>query len=337
MKDIRSYFVLLIFVTSSIQNLTAQENLKNFLLVGVDAAQNVTSQYMAPAEEALMYGLTGGWYNSAVVRRKWTFEISLVTNGTFVPSEKRTFELNTNNFDNLSTPDGELTIRVPTIVGGRSTTVDLRATLDGQDFDFEAPGGPGLFDTNLLPSVFLQTKLSLPAGTEVGLRYFPKIQIDDQFTTGLLGFSGQHEFSRWIDQLNSSKLAFSAFLAYTSLLARYEFDTDGIVSGEDQVLDGRLESWLFELVGSTKFRVFNVYGGLGYVTGDARILVLGTYVIETNARTLQFEDPFRTSNKVSGLRANIGATLNLSWFGINAAYTFQGYNNLSVGLNFTIK
>ena len=337
MKDIRYYLVLLIFATTSIQNLKAQENLKNFLLLGIDAAENVTSQYLAPAEEALMYGLTGGWYNSAVVRRKWTFEISLVSNGTFVPSEKRTFELNTNNFENLSTPNGELRIRVPTILGGRSTKVDLRATLDGQDFDFEAPGGPGLLDTNLLPTVFLQSKLALPAGTEIGIRYFPKIQIDNQFKTGLLGFSGQHEFSRWIDQLNSSKLAFSAFMAYTTLIAKYNFGSGGIVTGQDQILDGRLNSWLFELVGSTKFRVFNVYGGLGYVTGDASVLLLGTYIIETDTRTLQFEDPLRTTNKISGVRANIGATLNLSWFGINAAYTFQGYNNLSVGLNFTIK
>ena len=314
----------------------AQENLKYFLLAGVETAENVTSQYLAPAEEALMYALTGGWYNSAVVRDKWTLEISLVTNGTFVPSEKRTFELNTNIFDNLSTPDGELRVRVPTILGGRSTNVDLRATLDGEDFDFETPGGPGLLDTNLMPSIFVQAKLALPKGTEVGLRFFPVIEIDDKFKTGLLGFSGQHEFSRWIPKMDNSKLAFSAFVAYTSLLAKYSFDTGGLVTGEDQLLDGRLDSWLFELVGSTKFRVFNVYGGLGYVTGDARVLTLGTYVIQTNIRTIEFEDPLRTTNRISGIRANIGATLNLNWFGVNAAYTFQGYNNLSLGLNFTI-
>ncbi len=45
----------------------AQENTKNFLISGVGAAENIISDYTLPVAEGLIYGLTGGWYNSAKV------------------------------------------------------------------------------------------------------------------------------------------------------------------------------------------------------------------------------------------------------------------------------
>ena len=89
-------------------------------------------------------------------------------------------------------------------------------------------------------------------------------------------------------------------------------------------------------VTSTKFKKLNVYGGLGYVTGDSDTRFLGTYEVQTRTpRT--FTDPFDFQNDVSGFRANLGLNLRLGWFGLNTAYTFQGYNNFSMALNFNIK
>ncbi|MGI9545842.1 MAG: DUF6588 family protein [Flavobacteriaceae bacterium] len=52
---------------------------------------------------------------------------------------------------------------------------------------------------------------------------------------------------------------------------------------------------------------------------------------------LSFTDPFDFENNVDGLRANIGLNLRLGWFGLNTAYTIQGYNNFSIAMNFNIK
>ena len=152
----------------------------------------------------------------------------------------------------------------------------------------------------------------------------------------MFGMGLQHEFSRWIEFLDQSPIALSVFGAYTRLGADYEFETGGDVLGENQKLALDMDTWLFELVASTKFEKLNFYGGFGYVTGKSDTRLLGTYELQTQT-PVTFTDPFDYQNDVSGLRANLGANLRLGWFGMNIAYTFQGYNNLSLGINFNIR
>ncbi len=282
-----------------------------------------------------MYGITGGWYNSAQVRDAWGIEISIVTNGAFVPSDARSFTIDTSQFDDLTTIAGEAVVEIPTILGGTLSPVTFVADVEGELYQFESPEGFGLADLNIIPNAFLQVKLGLPKATEVGLRVFPKIKLDD-VEVGIFGFGAQHEFSKWIPALDTSPIAFSAFIAYTRLFADYNFQSSGDVLGENQEIDLRMNSWLFELVASTKFPKLNVYGGIGYVNGDSDTSLNGTYEIQTST-PLTFTDPFDFQNKVDGIRANLGLNLRLGWFGINTDYTFQGYNNFSLGLNFNIK
>ena len=326
------FFTALVFVSTATH---AQDNLREYLILGVEAAEELTSAYAEPAAVGLMYGMSGGWYNSAVVRDKWDVELSIVTNGSFVPSEARTFTIDTGRFEGLTTVNGEARVEVPTILGGSATPVTLIAEVDGELFEFETPEGLGISDLNLLPNAFLQAKVGTPWATEVGVRLFPKINIDD-LELGLYGISLQHEFSRWIELLDQSPVALSVFAAYTGLSADYNFQTGGDVLGENQRMRLIMNSWLFELVTSTRFNKLNFYGGLGYVTGDSDTSLRGTYEVQTRTpRT--FSDPFSFQNDVSGFRANLGVNLRLGWFGLNTAYTFQGYNNFSLAMNFNIK
>ena len=335
MKSSPLFYLLIISIFFTFQTSRAQENIREFLVLGVEFAEEFTSAYTDPAAEGLMYGLTGGWYNSAQVRDKWQVEISIVTNGSFVPSDARTFTIDTSRFEDLTTIDGEAVVEIPTILGGSATPVTFIADLEGEFYQFESPEGFGLSDLNLLPNAFLQVKVGLPKATEVGVRVFPKIAVED-VEVGLFGFGAQHEFSRWIGALDTSPIAFSAFIAYTRLFADYEFETGGDVLGENQEIDVRMNSWLFELVASTKFPKLNVYGGIGYVNGDSDTRFKGTYEIQTMT-PLTFTDPFDFQNSVDGVRANIGLNFRAGWFGLNTAYTFQGYNNFSFGINFNIR
>ncbi len=314
---------------------SSQDRIRQFLLIGVEAAEEITAAYTRPAAEGLLYGLTGGWYNSAVVRDKWDVEISLVTNGAFVPSDARTFVIDTDRFENLSSLSGEARVRVPTILGGSATPATLVATVQGEIFQFETPEGIGVSDLNLLPNAFLQAKVGLPYATEAGVRVFPNIDVGG-VELGLYGLSIQHEFSRWIEFLDESPVAVSVFGAFTTLDAKYGFETGGDVLGENQRIKLDMDSWLFELVTSTKFEKLNFYGGLGYVTGNSGTRLLGTYELQTRT-PVTFTDPFDIQNSISGFRANLGVNLRLGWFGLNSAYTFQGYNNFSLGINFNIK
>lgn len=327
--------VLLLFLTIFYSGFS-QENLRNFLLIGIELTERVAAKYTEPMTEGIMYGLTGGWYHSAKVMEPWKVKLSIISNGSFVPGEKETFHLDIRNIPNLSIDQDETGIaQIPTILGGDST-LRFVAVIDGEQFSFTAPNGIGLVDLNLLPNAFLQLKIGLPENTELGIRYFPKLNIED-ISIGSWGIGIQHQFSKWIKPINDSKIALSGLVSFTRLTGDYKFVSDGFVTGTNQKIDTILDSWLIELIGSTKAPVFNLYGGIGYVTGNSSTKLEGTYIIETDTDVISFINPLDIENNVNGWRANIGASITLNWFEMNLDYTLQGFNNLSLGLHFKIK
>jgi len=308
---------------------------KNYLLLGIEGAEELTELYLGPLSDGVMYGLTGGWYHTAEVKEKWRVELSLIANGSFVPSERLNKNVNIGSIENLEVLGGGENIALPTILGSTNSSVTLVATVNDEEFQFEAPTGLGLLNLNLLPTAFLQAGIGLPLASEFSFRYFPKLNIDDA-SLGVVGFGLKHELSQSIRRLQNLPLALSALVAFTRLDANYDITRGNVVSGTGQRVDGYMNTWLYELILSTKKEVFNLYGGIGYVTGKSEYDILGTYIITTQNETLTFEDPFDVQDSVSGLRVSAGAKVDINWFAINLDYTFQGFNNLSLGLNFNL-
>ncbi len=348
MKDRSMFWKRLLFVASLTLSVSCWHgrsqnsgDLSDLILLVTEDAERLASSFVSPITEGLLYGITGGWYHSAKVQDKWGFDLSIVSNGTFVPSEKRSFVITTTNFSNLRSITGETVVRLPTILGGSDTLVQLLTTVEDngeqQDIFIEVPAGGGFLSANLLPSAFLQGSLGLPYGFEIKARYFPRIKIDD-VTLGLTGVALQHEFTRWFKGMEDENFALSAFFAYTNLSSEYDFDADGLITGVNDAIDINLDSWLVSLVASTKYEVYNLYGGFGYVAGDSQIRVVGDYTATIVGETfLEVSDPFTVKNKVDGIRANIGGSVRMGrWFFLNLDYTFQGFNNVSLGLNFNI-
>jgi hypothetical protein len=332
MKKIVSFLCLGVFALSTYAQ---DSNLRYYLLLGAEQAEDLTASYLEPVSEGLLFALTGGWYNDARAKKTWELDVSLITNGSFVPKDKLEQEIDISRFENLSVVGGGNRIKIPTILGSSNSRVRLAALLDGQSFEFDAPTGLGLISTNLLPSAFLQAGVGLPANSEFVFRYFPKLHIDDA-SIGILGLGLKHELSESIGFMNKWPVAVSGMVAYTRLGAEYEFETSGVFSGDDQLIDVALDTWMFELIGSTKFPTYNVYGGVGYVTGESVYAVKGEYDIVTPLRTVEFNDPFDVEDSIDGIRANIGAKADWGRFHLNLDYTFQGYNNLSLGLGYTV-
>ena len=316
-------------------SLRAQENIDDFLVLGQVVAEEIIGRYMGPLGEGLSYGLVGGWYNSAKVADPWSISLGLVTNGSYVPAEKKQFTIDTAELDNLTTVLGEAVVAIPTALGaGNTDNITFIAQVENETYTFEAPAGLGLLYTNFLPNAFLQAKVGLPKYTEVGLRLFPNIALGNQLQLGSIGLGVQHEFSQWIPAIEKSPLAFSFLVAYTHLGADYDLDEDNDI--DNQQIQFRVNSWLFELIGSTNFKVLNFYGGFGVLAGNFNTKLAGDYVIDLLIDSLEFKDPINAQSDISAVRASLGANLTLNWFSLNAAYTFQGYNNLSLGLNFTL-
>ncbi len=331
MKKLLLGLCLLISTLANTQN----DTFRNFLILGVERAEALTEAYVNPLSEGLMYGITAGWYNSAVADNKWSVDLSLITNGSFIPSEKLTSTLDLSTIENLSVAGGGNTVELPTILGGTDTSVTLIATLNGQDYEFEAPTGIGLADVSLLPTVFLQSSVGMPFYTEAVVRFIPKIDVDN-VGAGIFGLGLKNEVSRWFSNGEPTKIAVSALLAFNTLDVDYKLQQGQIVTGTNHRLEANLDTWLFEAIASTNNPIYNGYIGLGYITGNANYDMKGTYTINNQVQDITFVDPFSIENNVDGIRLNIGGKIRMGWFSVNADYTFQGYNNLSVGLNFDL-
>ena len=317
--------------------LQAQENfdINNYLVLGVEAAEDLATLYLEPLSEGLLYGLTGAWNHSAQVKKPWELDIAIVANGSFVPSEKLSKSIDISAIENLEVLGGQERVEIPTILGSEESEVTFVATLNDEEFIFDAPTGIGLFSTNLLPNAFFQASLGLPANSELSLRIFPKIEVSGA-QLGIIGFGLKHELTETIKLMNKWPFHISFFGAFTRLDADYNFQADGFVTGNSQRVDIYLNSWNVEALVSTKFPVWNVYGSLGYVNGDSNYTLLGNYTIVTEQEVLNFTDPFDVQGQISGFKGSLGVNTRLNRFRINLDYTFQGFNNIALGLNYNL-
>ncbi|NAS32467.1 hypothetical protein GTQ40_15895 [Flavobacteriaceae bacterium R38] len=315
----------------------AQENIEDLLTSGVNDAQRFLQSYLDPASEGLVHNLNNGWFNSGKAKKLFGFEIALVANASFVKDENKTFTLNTADFENLRFQDGSTSREVSTAFGDvEGVTVVVEGPLPGNvdDAVFELPTGLGSADINFVPSAFLQASIGLIKGTELKARFFPKVEADD-VEAGLFGVGIQHDFTSWLPADKLIPVAISGLIAYTNLDATYDFSESSIVSGSDQRLENSTNTFLFQVIGSTRLPVINFYGGIGYITGKSETDLRGTYNVTSGILAGDtLIDPLSVENRVSGVRGTLGFKLKLGFFRFNADYTLAEYDNLSIGLGF---
>lgn len=324
---------------------SAQENLEDLLAAGIEDAQRFSAGYIAPAAEAMIYNLSSGWAQSAEVKSPLKFEISLVGNVAFIKDEHKTFTLNTSDYNNLQFRDGSTSKDVATAFGENDPDIIVFGVVTDEsgvfteEVEFILPQGLASANVNMLPSAFLQGRLGLFKATEIKVRYFPKIEQED-VKAGLFGLGLQHEFTQWLPVEKAFPIAIAGLIAYNNFNGEYDFTEDDIIEGENQRFEVKQNSWVFQLQASTKLPIFNVYGGLGFVTGTSDFNVLGTYRVRAGIplfeTTNEFNDPFSIKTKVSGVRGTVGAKLKLGFFGLHADYNIAEYSSASVGIDFGI-
>ena len=321
----------------------AQNNLEDLIAAGIADAQRYAEGYISPGTEGMIHSMANGWIQSAEVKKPLRFDVSIVGSASFIKDEHKTFTVNTADYNNLRFRDGSTVKQVATAFGENESDIMVYSVVQDGNFttevEFSLPQGLASVNMNVLPTAFLQGRIGVFKGTEVKLRYFPKIKQED-VEVGLFGVGLQHEFTTWLPAEKVFPVAISGIVAYTNVAAGFDFTNYEIVTGSNQRFDLNMNSWLFQIQASTKMKVVNVYGGLGYVSGNSDFKVLGTYKvvdgIPLNEITNEFTDPFTVKNTVSDFRATIGANLRLGFFGMHVDYNLAKFNNVSVGLHFGI-
>ena len=317
-------------------HVTAQSNINELLAAGLDDAEKFTTDYLSPATEGMMYGLSSGWYNTADAKPLGGFEISIIGNMSSFKnkSDKMAFELNTADYDNLQFVDGSSSKLVSTSLGdieGVSVFIEDESGLVRQDI--ELPTGLASENINFVPSGFIQASVGLIKGTEIKARFLPKINTDD-FDMTMYGIGIQHEFTKHLPADKILPIAISAVIGYTHLDASYDFTNTSVINGQDQKLELGVDTWVFQAVVSTRLPIINFYGGIGYLTGKSTTDVLGTYNVQSGPFQQSYVDPFSIDNEVNGVTANVGTKLKLGFFRLHADYAIAEFNTLSVGVNF---
>lgn len=336
MKNI--LFTLLIICFS--QANYAQENINDLLAGGINDAKRFSGNYIAPASEGLAFAINNGWFNNAKAPKKYSFEISIVGNTSFIKDEKKSFQMNVADYENIRFADNSPSKSVATALGQNDPDITIFITYDdpifgNQEVPLTLPTGIGSENINLIPTAFLQASFSPFKGTQLRGRFFPKVDTDD-VKVGFYGLGIQQEFTSWLPADRLFPVAISGLIAYTHLDGSYDFTDGDYVQGENQKIDTKVNTVLFELLVGTKLKVINFYGGLGYLDGKSTTDLLGTYRVTDNLLFSQdIVDPFSVKQDVSGVRATVGANLKLGFFSLNADYTLAEFDSASVGLNFS--
>ena len=329
----RIFFALIMLYAGCVWS---QSSINDLLAAGIEDAQQFSTDYLEPASEGIIYGVSGSWYNTADAKPLGGFEISLIGNLTFYQNkeDKKQFILNTADYENLQFVDGSTSQAVSTALGDiEGVRVFVEDDLGLTRTEFELPSGLASEGLNFLPSGYIQASVGLIKGTEVKARFLPPINTSDA-KISFYGFGLQHDFTKHLPADKVLPVAISAVIGYTRFNGEYDLSEANVIAGEDQRFEMGINAWRFDAVVSTRLPIINFYGGLGYLTGKSDTDFLGTYEVDSGVIQETYVDPFSVNTKASGIVGTVGFKLKLSVFRLHADYSLGEFNTLSFGLNF---
>ena len=288
--------------------------------------------FASPASESAAYQATAGWFTSARALEKWKVDVSLHGNAIFVPSSKKEFTINNNDFNILQITGDDRAV-IPTAFGG-STDVEFEGQLNyaGQDIEitgFDAIDG---IDKGALIYPFAQVSVGLPYGTEIGVRALPSMEIDgSEFSTYGVGL--KHNFGQYFRFNDEDDLQVAAVLAYNIFDVKYAFDPISV----DQVvqlnlIDVSANVWMAEVLASKKYENFEIFGALGVAQSDFEYEFGGSGIVLP-----LINDSLTTLNdKEAQFKGDIGFNLYFNKFKISTMATAGKFVNLNLGLHFLL-
>ncbi len=314
--------------------------------------------YLSPWANAFGAGLSGGWYNTAKPHKLGGFDITLNTSVGIVPSSAETFDVTKIGLTSLTG-----TGLAPTVAGPKTNGSPLTYKVNGVTLaSFNAPKGT---DWRYIPVPSAQVGIGLPFGTELKVRFIPKINIKDG-DISLWGVGIVHSIMQYLPGYKLSPFDVSVFAGYTRLNAdvpigldpdpavsqAYTAPYDAADAFNNQNLKISVKALNLSAIGSVKLAVITFYGGLGYcktktsmnLSGNFPTPVLVTpvsgapYAQYNNSGVKKGSDfPNMDIKNFSGLRANLGFRLKLGPVTFHADYTRAQYNVLTTGLGISIR
>ena len=334
--------ILLLFTILLSFSVKAQE--LEILLLANDDANLLLKNYMSPIMLGMQHSLNNGWYHTAKTHKKFGFDITIQANAALVPSNQQSFNFNASDYKYLSIDSGSNTIN--TIMGGENTTklnVRVPEANDYKVASFSMPDGIGEdLPLNAVPSPMIQASVGLIPNTDISIRYLPEINTDD-VSGNLIGFGLKHNLMSYFGPIDKLPLNFAVLGGFTSMNVNYNIQNSSGLQGTNQEAVFKLNAYTIQAIASLDFPVITLYGGLGFDKGSSTLKLNGTYELEytfentNNTVTESITDPISMDFDTSGIRATLGARLNIGFFKIFGDYTIKEYNTVSAGIAFSFR
>ena len=323
----------------------------DFLLVGVNDASKITEAYISPWANAFGAGVNGSWYNTAKPHKLGGFDITFGLNVGIVPSTDDAYDVSkiglqsftgTGMAPTISGPEGPLPVLTSKPISGvASMSVQ---TQRGTDWKY-------------IPVPTLQAGIGLPLGSELKIRYIPKIPVGDadisSWGVGLL-----HSLMQYLPGDELLPFDVSLFGAFTKLTGNVPINLDPgnpqfysskypSSAWDDQNFEMTAKAWNASAIASLNLPVFTLYGGLGYSSTATIINMTGNFPLPTPSITegeYIYEDagvvkdfPTIEVKNFSGLRANAGFRLKFAVITWHVDYTWAQYSVVSTGLGISFR
>lgn len=335
-------------------NAKAQDGIENILFADLADANKLTTEYLRPAAEGFIYGMSNGWYHTAKVHKVFGFDITIGANLSMTPSSGESFNVNSLNLSSKITRNPTTS---PTVLGSGTATVNAFEVTIPANSDPNINGGlhpelkrnftmpDGFGDDlpmNAVPTPAVQVAIGLPGKFEVNLRMVPEIG-NDETKLNLFGLGVKKEITSWFGPMDKTPLHISLLGAFTNMTVSSVIEDP---SGDDiNITNGlgelKLNSYTVQALASLNFPIINIFGGFGYVSGSSSLDISGRYELQYNDGLTNYSrvlnNPINLDYDVSGFTTTVGARLSLGFFKIFGSYTLQEFNTLNAGISFSFR
>jgi hypothetical protein len=335
----------------------------NFVVGGPEDAEKLFSAYMSPYINGLGASLSGGWYNTAKPHKLGGFDITLTINSAIVPAEFKSFDVDNLELNSLVRATGTAETS-PTGAGENSSGPLMRYNLVNQSGDivfdssaFALPPGTGF---GIVPSAMIQAGIGLFKGTEILGRYMPELG-NNKGKIGFWGIGLKHDIKQWIPGLKRIPVLNIAVMGgYTKMNSYVSLDVDpsdlnldnifpDTLTWESQKLVFTSSSFTANLIVSADLKVVCFYGGVGFATTKANLLLEGDFPMILGVdeasympiagvvhNPIEFEVKNYEGSRTKP-RLNVGMRLKLGFVTLHADYTRAKYNMVSAGLGLSFR
>lgn len=317
---------------------SAQDGFEGYLLADKSDRTELIEAYINPAMKGLIYGMNNGWYHTAKVHKPFGFDISISLNASLVPEEDEMFTLS--GLTSINQANGS-NITAASVVGSEDinpeTTVSFNENNINYSTTFNAPGGiKENLPLNAVPAPAVQINLGLPAKFEISLRLVPKIGYKD-VEGSLLGVGLKKEITDWFGPMDKTPLHVSLLASYTTMKVDYNITGNEDVSVQNGVAEFNLNSYTVQAIASLNFPILNLYGGIGYGSGNSSLKMLGDYTLSYGPLSRTITDPINSKFNAGSFRTTIGTRLSLGFLKIFGSFTLQEYNTANLGIAFSLR